>query len=68
MRSIAEILVSISPVPAVLPHCSFVTLAEEEVLSNKVAAYTAYYAVFFPTALFLIVIKTVVFQLTQVRL
>lgn len=64
MTGIAERLVSISPVPAVLPYCSFVALAGKEVLSSKVAAYTAYYAVFFPTALFMIVIRTVVFQLT----
>lgn len=56
-------LVSISPVPAVLPHCSSITLAGKEVLSHKVAAYPAYYAGALPTALFRIVIRTVVFQL-----
>lgn len=50
MTGLAEMLVSISPVPAVLPHYSFVTLAQKEVLSSKVAAYTAHCAVFFPTA------------------
>lgn len=63
MTGIAEILVSISPVPAVLPYCSFVILAEKEALSSKVAAYTAYYAVVFPTAVFMTVIRTVAFQL-----
>lgn len=50
MTDLAEMVVSISPVPAVLPHCSSITLAQKEVLSSKVAAYTAYCAVFFPTA------------------
>lgn len=63
MTGRAEMLVSISPVPAVLPFCSSVTLAEKEVLSSKVAAYTASYTVFFPTALFMIVRRTVVFEL-----
>lgn len=48
MAAIAERRVSVSPVPAVLPYCFSITLAEEEVLSSKVAAYTAHYAVFFP--------------------
>jgi len=63
MTGIAEMLVSASPVPAVLPYCSFVTLAEKEMLSSEVAAYTAYCVVVFPTALFMVVKRTIVFQL-----
>lgn len=63
MTGVAEVFVSINPVPAVLPHCSSITLAEKEVLSRKVAAYPVYYTGALPTALFGIVIRTVVFQL-----
>lgn len=48
MAAIAERHVSVSPVPAVLPYCFSIILAEKRVLSSKVAAYTAYDDVVFP--------------------